>query len=305
MITRYDQGSVTWIDLENPTMEEVAEVAGEFGLGAELIGELSTPTARPRVEVYPAFVYAVLHFPALRFTHGLEADHEIDIVFGEHFIVTIHYSVASAMYDLAKTFEAAGLIGGTGGAESGVGRIFIELAERLYRAADDELDALEDAIEEIEKSIFAGQEKEMVSAISEASRELLTHKRLLGTHRDILEALERAATTLFEESIARAIRTAQTLHYRVHTRASTMYDIVTDLRETNMALLFTRQNEIMKNLTILAFVTFPLALVASIFGMNTVSTPVIGAPNDFYWILGGMAALTLLFFAYFKFKKWF
>lgn len=305
MITRYDQNGVAWIDLESPTIDEIVSVAGEFELGSDLVEELLTPTPRPRLDVYPSFVYAVMHFPALRFTSGHEKDHEIDIVFGKTFIITVHYSVASATYDLAKAFEAAGLISDKKAAMTDVGRIFLQLSERLYQAAEDELDTLEDVIGVVEQRIFEGHEREMVSAISEASRELLAHKRLLGTHSDILDALERATATLFGEQVSRFVRTVKTLHYRAHTRAMTMHDIVTDLRETNMALLYTRQNEIMKNLTILAFVTFPLSLIAGIFGMNTVYTPIVGHPQGFWIVIAGMFIMTTLFFVYFKLKRWF
>lgn len=304
MINRYEYNNIVWVDIENPTTEEIETVAEEFEFGPLIIEELLTPTAKPRVDAYPGFVYLILHFPALRYTHGLETNHEIDIILGSNYLITTHYSTASATYDLARAFEAASLRGGES-AHLDVGQIFFALFQRLYQAADNELDAMEEVTQDIEANIFEGYEREMVSSISFAARELLTHKRLLGTHHDLLEALERATKTLFGEHYAHQARAASALHYRVYHRALMMNDILTELRETNMALLFTRQNEIMKNLTILAFVTFPLALVASIFGMNTVSTPVIGVANDFYWILGGMAALTALFFAYFKLKKWF
>ncbi len=304
MFTRYTHQNVTWIDFENPTAEEVVAVANEFELGSALIDELLTPTAKPRVDLYPDLVYAVLHFPALRYTHGLETNHEVDIVIGKQFIITTHYSTVSATYDLAKAFEAADLLQGKQDTAS-AGLIFLELMQRLYQSADDELNALEDTIESIEEHIFEGREREMVSAISFASRELLTHKRLLTTHTDVLQTLETSVKALFGENVSRYIRAATTLHYRVHTRALIMNDVLNELRDTNMALLYTRQNETMKNLTIMAFVTFPLTLIAAIFGMNTVHTPVLGTENDFYYILAGMLTLTILFFSYFKLRKWF
>jgi len=304
MINRYEYNGIVWIDMENPTPDDVLEVDKEFELGPLLIQELLAPTAKPRADVYPGFVYAVLHFPALRYTHGLETNHEIDIVLGEKFIVTTHYSTASATYDLARAFEAASLLSAQS-KRIGVGHIFLELAQRLYQAADNELDALEDVIEDIEANIFEGYEKEMVSAISFATRELLTHKRLLGTHRDVLGALEQATRALFGDTYAHQVRGAEALHYRVNHRALTMNDILDELRETNMALLYTRQNEVMKNLTILAFVTFPLSLIAGIFGMNTVFTPIVEHPQGFWIIIAGMFTLTTLFFIYFKLKRWF
>ena len=293
-----------WIDLENPTSEEIASVAKEFELGPLLTEEMLTPTAKPRVDVFPDCVYMVLHFPALRYTHGLEANHEIDVLLSEKFIITVHYATTSATYDLQKAFETASLRTHTG-VELNTGHIFLELTQRLYQAADNELDALEDAIEEIEENIFNGNEKSMVTAISFASRELLNHKRLLGTHHEMLESFNTATNTLFKDTFTRFVRGAEALHYRVHHRATMMNDILIELRETNMAMLYTRQNEVMKNLTIMAFVTFPLSLIAGIFGMNTIYTPVVNHPQGFWIIVIGMFALTSLFFAYFKLKKWF
>jgi len=304
MLNRYEYNGVVWVDIENPSVEEVEDVAKEFDLGPLLIEELLTPTAKPRADIYPGFVYTVLHFPALRYTHGLETNHEIDIILGEKFMITTHYSTASATYDLGRAFEAASLLG-QNSKRIGVGHVFLELMQRLYKAADDELDALEEVTSDIEANIFEGLEKEMVTAISFASRELLTHKRLLSTHREILDALEQATKALFGETYAHQVRGGAALHYRVNHRVMTMNDILNELRETNMALLYTRQNETMKNLTIMAFVTFPLSLIAGIFGMNTIHTPIVEHPQGFWIIVIGMFGLTSIFFAYFKLKRWF
>ena len=77
-----------------------------------------------------------------------------------------------------------------------------------------------------------------------------------------------------------------------------------ELRETNNSLLTTKQNEIMKILTVTNFIFLPLALIAGIFGMNSKSTPIINMPHDFYIILGIMGGLMVTMFSYFKWKKW-
>jgi magnesium transporter len=78
-----------------------------------------------------------------------------------------------------------------------------------------------------------------------------------------------------------------------------------ELRETNNSLLTTKQNETMKKLTLLAFITFPLSLIASIFEMNTVDMPIVGLQHGFWIIIGGMTVVGLAMFWYFKYKKWF
>ena len=72
-----------------------------------------------------------------------------------------------------------------------------------------------------------------------------------------------------------------------------------------LSKLSNKQNEIMKNLTIVASIMLPLSLVASIFGMNTVNNPIIGGPHDFWVIVSLMSVLGICAVFYFQIKRWF
>jgi len=303
MITRYDYQGATWIDVEAPSPDEIEEVNKEFSLGPLLAEELLGPTLKPHVDLYSEFAYAVLHFPAIRHTRGGTTAQEVDIIIGKQFIITVHYEPVSALHEFARTVEAATLLKrSTGTLHSG--HILFEIVQRLYRGVENELEAIEDTVERIEGDIFSGHEHEMVPAISGISKELLLHKRTLGTHRETLESLEQAGVQLFGENFRNHLRGIAALHFRLYNRVIGFLDTATELRNTNDSLLSTRQNEIMKNLTIMAFVTFPLTLLAALFGMNTVYTPVLGMPHDFWVIVGTMALVMGLFFSYFKKRKW-
>ncbi|MEK9185922.1 MAG: CorA family divalent cation transporter, partial [Patescibacteria group bacterium] len=76
-----------------------------------------------------------------------------------------------------------------------------------------------------------------------------------------------------------------------------------ELRETNNSLLSTKQNETMKMLTIIAFVTLPASLIASIFNMST-SLPLVGQPYDFEIVVTMMIFASACTFLLFKYKKW-
>jgi Mg2+ and Co2+ transporter CorA len=127
------------------------------------------------------------------------------------------------------------------------GHILFEIIERLYEGVDNELESIEDSIVSIEKSVFLGREREMLSNISAVSRELLVHKRTLGTHREALDSLEQAGTTIFGESFRNYLRGMTALHFRVYNKVLSFIDTIAELRNTNDSLLSTRQNEIMKN----------------------------------------------------------
>ncbi len=304
MITRYEHQGVQWLDVERPTPEEADALAEEFGLGPVVIQEITTPTMKPRVDLYPNFIYLVLHFPAYRDTRGAQADHEVDLVVGKNFILTVHYETVPAIHDFARSFETAMLLKKP---KSGFhsGHVIFELAHRLYQSVDHELDAVEESVAKIERAIFSRREREMVAPISTMTRELLNHRRLIGNQEETLREFEKAGASLFGDTFRSYMSTMTALHYRVFNRAQMLMDTLGELRSTNDSLMSTKQNEIMKNLTIMASVILPLSLVASMFGMNTEHNPFVGNPNDFWIVAGIMVIVGLLVMIYFQFKRWF
>ena len=304
MIQRFEHQGIEWVDIENPTPEEIDQISVEFSLGGILSQDLLSPTLRARADLYPRFAYAVLHFPALRQTGGAERAQEVDFVIGEKFIITVHYDTVSALYDFSRTFEAETLLQRAKGAGFKSGHILLEVTERLYQSVENELESLEDSITSIEHQIFHGNEKKMVVAISKTARELLNQKRTLLSHVDVLATLEQISVMTFGEEYGNYLRGVKSFHTRVYNHALALTDIITELRVTNMALLSTRQNEIMKNLTIMTFATAPLALTVGIFSMSLNYIPLVNDPNGFWLILGMLAFLALCLLVYFKIKRW-
>lgn len=304
MINRFSHQGIQWIDLESPTPEEVDEIAQELNLAPILVQDLLSPTLKTRVDMYPKVAYAVLHFPSLRHTRGMSAMQEVDFVIGEKFILTSHYDAVPAVYDFARAFEAETLLKHSNNPNFKSGHILLELAERLYQSVENELDSLEDTVGAIEQQIFSGHEREMVVAISAASRELLHMKRTLANHVDVLSALEQMSIVTFGETYGIYLRGVKLFHERVYERALALTDTIHELRSTNTELLSTRQNEIMKNLTMMTFMTAPMAILVGLFGMNTL-VPLADNPDGFWFILGGVALLAASFVVYFKAKKWF
>lgn len=303
MIRRYAHQGVQWVDLESPTAEEVGGIADEFALGANLVYELVTPTETPRVDVYPLCVYAVFHFPSARNLKELDDCREIDIILGKNYLITTHYRPLEAVDDFARAFEVDELLQRDTAVSSGY--LLLELAGRLYRESRSTLNAMGLTIDEIENVVFFNDKRALITKISMTARELIVHKRILGNHAETLEMLENASVTLFGDGMRAYLHGIAALHRRTYARAVSMVDTVTELRETNHALLSTRQNEIMKNLTIITSVMLPLTLIANIFSMQAQSVPLVNAPNGFWLVLGLMILVSLAFALYFKLKKWF
>ncbi len=302
MITRYTHKNLTWVDLESPTQNEVRDIMAEFAINPLAADELLTPTLKPKVDVYPNFIYMILHFPVSKHTHTDEQNQEVDFMVGKDFLITTRYDTVDPIHKFSKVFEVNSILDKSD-MGTHAGYLLFYMMKKLYKAIGHELEYMENALDDIEEQIFNDQEREMVIEISKVTRELLNFKQALAAHKDVLASFDAAGKQFFGDAFAYHLRTIIGEYYRVESELKFHAETATELRETNNSLLSTKQNEVMKVLTIMAFVAFPLTLIASIFGMNS-TLPIVGQENDFLVILGIMVLTALLFFGYFKYKKW-
>ena len=302
MLYRHEYKNLVWIDLESPTIDEVRAVAEEFGIQTTVADELLTPTLRPHTESYGEYLYLVLHFPVLKQLDA-NTEQEVDFVIGKRFIVTVRYEALTSFVEFRKVFEVNASIAENHFTDNPFD-IFLLLAKRLYRAVEIEIDEQRDVLEDIEREIFQGKEKEMVIALSESGRNILNLKQALDPHQDVLNSLAQHTDDIAGREYVARVRAIESIYFRSRKHITRIWQTLNELRETNNSLLSTKQNEIMKVFTILAFVTFPLSLVASIFGMNTMAMPIVGSPHDFWIVLGLMGVATFFMFLYFRHKKW-
>lgn len=303
MIHRYTYQSLTWVDLESPTQEEVRGVMEEFGIDPMIAEELLTPTLRPRIDIRDDYFYLVLHFPALKHSHASSSDQEIDYVVGRNWMITTCYDNIDPLHTFSKIFEVNTMVNRET-LWTHAGDMFFHMMTTLYNSVGHELEHIEDRLEKAEEDVFDGHEKETVLSLSVIGRDLLDFKQTLGPHKTMLDSLFTATESLFTPSFSQKIRNIVGEYYRIWNAVETQTASLHELRETNNSLLTTKQNETIKTFTILAFTTLPMTLVASVFGMNTAHAPFVGRPDDFWIVLAIMIILALFCLIYFKHKHW-
>ncbi|MBU1046545.1 magnesium transporter CorA family protein [Patescibacteria group bacterium] len=307
MLKKYTSQNITWIDVIKPTQDEVRNLMLQYKLHPLVAEELLLPTFKPKVDLHENYIYLILHFPFLK-RNGSRSEFiskEIDFIIGKDFIITIRYDEISPLETFSKIFEVESILNSEENQQLHAGYLFYYITQKLYEALLDELDHVEQEQREMEKYIFSGKEKIMVREISRMGHNLLDFKQATMHHKEVLDSLELVGESFFGKDFIHYLRSVNDKYRKVYHLVKTSQENLKELRETNDSLLTTKQNETMKIFTILAFVTFPLSLLASIFGMNTIHTPVVGWNQDFWWIVGGMILSTTVMFSFFKYKKWF
>ncbi len=306
MISTYKHNKVTWVDLENPTPDEVKKITERYGLNPNIANDLLSPTMRPMIEVHTNYIYLILHFPInidQNTFEGRTEIQEIDFIIGKDFIITNKYITFDSLIDFAKRFTVNSVLKKDN--DNGyVGEIFFKIITGLYEEIENRLEYINQTLLEYEGEIFKGNEKMMVTELSKLNRLILHFNKSIAVHEETLKDLIFAGQNIFEEKDLMYFKNILGEYIKVKSMIRNLKDYAKELRSTNNSLLVTKQNETMKILTILAFVTFPLSLLSGIFGMNTSFIPIVGHENDFWIVIGIMLALTVVMFSYFKYKKW-
>lgn len=301
MITRYAQHDVTWVDMVAPSADEVRQIMKEFDLDPLVAEELSSPSPKSKVERHGETLYLVLHFPASRAVHS-RPEQEMDFCIGKHFLITTRYENIDPLHHFAKAFEVNSVLGRNSATHGG--HLFIALAHNLYRSLIAECDHFHTRLDDIEEKIFCGQEREMVAQISSVGRMIHDFRKALEPHRTMLESLEPHGERLFGVGFSYHVRAVLGEYERVRHSLEHLREQLVELRETNNSLLSLKQNEVMKNLTVMAFMTFPLSLMVALFAIPAEHNPVLGLPYDFWIILGILSFAAIGFLIFFKHKKW-
>ncbi|OHA58657.1 MAG: hypothetical protein A2571_02715 [Candidatus Vogelbacteria bacterium RIFOXYD1_FULL_44_32] len=307
MIRQFKHRETTWIDVTSPAKEELATLARDYGLHSLVENELGSPSTRAHADLYDNYIYLVLHFPHCDFSLGPnkdEGDQEVDFIVGKDFLITIHYEPIQSLDEFGQIFEA-NLVNEDTSKKNQAGILFYHIALSIYKSLDAGLLTISDELRKAEKEIFNGKEKEMVVVLSNINHKLFDYSWALKNHADILLSFDAASATLFGNDYSRYTKKIYHTYRRIYSTLESLKEMFDDLQTTNDSLLSIKTNEIMKVLTIMAFTTFPLTVLTSMFGMNTIHNPILGMRYDFWVIVAMMLGAVGAMFIFFRYKRWF
>ena len=293
--------NLIWTHLKKPTADDVMEIAKNCDLHPLVADELLRPTFRPKVEIYDSYIYFILHFPQFD-SRDSSYGAEIDFIVGKNFFITTQYThmpvleqfIAKCEADKRKAKQYL----------SSTGELLYYLLSGLFAHSFQELEKMDKIISAMENIIFKERNHDYVEDISLLRREILDFRRAIHPQQSILQSLEKEGQVFFGKQMQPYLNRIIGDYLRVWHILENHKETVEALHETNESLLSLRTAEITKNLTIMAFITFPLTLIASLFGMNTEVLPIAGAPHDFWIILAVMAVGIVGMFVFFRWKKW-
>ncbi|MCX6784765.1 MAG: magnesium transporter CorA family protein, partial [Candidatus Komeilibacteria bacterium] len=266
--------------------------------------DVLSPYQRPKIDQYDNYLFSILTFPYYnRETKEIHGS-ELDIFISEKFIVTISDGNLPPLLNFFNQCQLNDLFRKKY-FDNNPTTLLCELINKLQLYCFPMLDHISQDIDQVQETIFAGQEKQMVGQILNIRRNIVAFRKIMQAHRNVItKFLTNPQPLIIENKDREYYKNLIEQTHDIWSLLDGLKENIEALHNTNESLISFRLNDIIKLLTIVSAIFLPVNLVAFIFTLPVINKPLADNPHSFWIILGLMAIIALIMTAVFKRKRW-
>jgi len=297
-----EHGGLRWINIEKPLPADQAWLEEHFEFHPLDYEDVMSRNQRPKIDEYPDYLFAVLHFPVFDKTVGRLNAGELDMFIGPDFLITIpnqRLQPVEYLFERCRTSaEARAEL-----FEKGPGFLLYKIVDDCFDYCFPMLRKMGNKLERMEDDIFEGRSEEVVRDISNVKQEIINFRKIIRPQRSVLRDLERNKQRYLAEDLDIYFDDIVDASERIWDMLENYKEVVEALEDTNESVLSHRTNDVLRVLTTISVIILPLTLIASLWGMN-VAVPGEGESAPFYAIVAVLLALLVGSLAYFRRRGW-
>jgi magnesium transporter len=295
-----DPDNVYWLnfhDLNDRT--SIERLCQKIGLDKLSTESIFLPLRRAKVEEYPNYLFFQLH--TLQ-NSNLDPDQtdQITFVLGAHFLLSFQTNEGRHFGEVRERIEKS------------KGKIRTQPADfLLFRLLDTLLDELfqcttliSDEIDRIDQRIHTKMQADLLRAIEDQKRQLISLRKIVQPIKDLLAALESMDNVLIATSNQHYYKNLRNSCISLLEDIDAHKQILEGMSNLYYAIQGQRMNEIMKVLTVMSSIFIPLTFIVGVYGMNFKHMPELEYPNGYYTVVGLMFALAVSLLIFFIKRGW-
>lgn len=286
-----------WIDLTNPSVEELRAIAAQYGLHEELVEDCLEPEHLPKFELIndAVFIIARIYDSKAKSDAATiqELTRKIAIFHSRNFLITIHRTEQPFLTDLKN--KSVDTMKCSGGFE-----MLCKILQVVFLSYEEPALKLADELDFFESKILLGNKSSHVYIKS-----LYQIKIKASISRRIIN-LSKSITDKIDENRQRGplIQELHDDYLHVETLYDELIEGVNNLLNIYISLSSQKTNEVMRVLTIFSVFFMPLTFIVGVYGMNFRYMPELDSRIGYPMVWGAMAAVTLVVYIWFRRKKW-
>jgi magnesium transporter len=290
-----------WLDVAQPSADDLALLQREFEIHPMAIEDASLWHERPKIEFFDRYVLVVTHAASID-ANGALVTHEIAILAGANYVVTLR---AFPVYPIDEIERRRASSRSVPNDATGLLYIILDTIVDGYflitERYDDRLVRLEARLFESEKFLERTERE-----IFQFKRALTLFRSIVAPMREVLLRLTHTEIEPLEPSLSLYFRDVHDHVIRAIEQVDITRDLVNSTLDIHLASQSHRQNEVSKQLTIIATIFLPLTYITGFFGQNfgwMVNNIV--SPQIFWYLgVGSQIATLAILFWFFKSRRW-
>ncbi len=292
-----------WLDLTAPDDAQLEALHRLFGFHPLALEDVAEFGQRPKLDDYDDYVFLVFYgcWHDAKGPRGIAPLHEVHLFISGRYLVTVHRDPVAPLERQREQLHGRSLHS----EQFLIYRVLDALTDSFFpllAELDEEIDALED-------ELLRDPEPAVLQQLFGLKRQLVAMRKVVTPQRDLfartidqisaLPGLQLDERDYFRDIYDHLIRISDLLDsYR---------DLLSGATDLYLSTVSNRQNEVMKQLTVIATVFLPLGFVTGFFGMNfSLLTGHIISPGWTFWVLGlgSMVATCIVLVWFFRSRGW-
>lgn len=300
-----ERGGYVWLGLQEPTAEELAGIASEFGLHPLPVEDAVKAHQRPKLERYDDMLFLVLktcryvEHEQLTATSEVIATGEVMVFLGADYVVTVRHGEHTPLHGLRQqlTQNPKLLRHGPAAVLYAIADLVVDEYITVGAQVGEDIDVLEE-------SVFSPHRTNDIGRIYQLKRELLELRRAISPLAAPLHTLVERDLPLVPEAMREYFRDIDDHANRVNDQITGFDELLTSILQASLARVTLSQNEDIRKISSWVAIAAVPTAVAGIYGMNFAYMPELRWQFGYPLVMVVILAVCALLYRGFKRSGW-
>ena len=297
--TLQEKEGLLWMDLEDATEFESDSLVEIFNFHPLAVEDCISDLSHPKVDDYEEYLFLVMH--ALKIDpEGKLQTVELDLFLGKNYVVTFHKEPVRSIEQVRDQVRKKPDTFLGHGADLLVHAVLDHLVDNYMPV----IEYYDQKIDSIEEEMFNSPAKGYLASVMQVKRDIFALRRTVAPQRDTMNYLTRTPTLFIKPKNMLYFRDIYDHLFRIYGIIEGFHEMIPGILQVYFSNSSHTLNEIMKRMTVLATLTMPSIIIASIYGMNFRHIPELNHPYGYYLSLIAMFLVSVVMLIWMKLKKW-
>jgi len=284
-LVQADKGLMVWVDLFDPTDEEILQVLEDvFKFHPLAIEDCITPNSLPKIEDYEDYLFVVAH--GVDFSNTQEfGTTELDLFIGKEFLVTFHRKHLKSIQSVSERCVKT-----TGVIARGPDRLAHMVLDALSDNYKPVTDRLRGELESLEQQVLSSGKDVLTGRFMELRSQIGHLRKIIRPQRDVAGRLARGDSKMIRSLMLPYFRDLRDNLIRIDESAASFADQMLISFDLYLSRSSFEANDGIKALTAITAISLPATVIGSWYGMNFAHMPELESPIGYY----SAAVITIL-----------